>query len=40
MHDTLANRGRVKYDAYTEDEKNNIKQLTDQYLAGEIEDIE
>lgn len=40
MHDTLANRGRVKYDAYTPDEQNNIKQLTNQYLAGEIEDIE
>ena len=40
MHDTLANRGRVKYDAYTPEEQNGIKQLTMQYLNGEIEDIE
>ena len=40
MHDTLANRGRVKYDAYTTEEQNNIKQMTNQYLSGEIDDIE
>ena len=40
MHDTLANRGRVNYDAYTPDQQNNIKQMTMQYLNGEIEDIE
>lgn len=40
MHDTLANRGRVKYDAYTSDEQDNIKKMTTQYLNGELEDIE
>lgn len=40
MHDTLANRGRVKYDAYSPEEQNNIKTITSQYLAGEMEDIE
>lgn len=40
MHDTLANRGRVKYDAYTPEEQNNMKTLTTQYLNGEVEDIE
>ena len=40
MKDTLTNRGRVKYDAYTPDEQNNIRQLTMQYLEGEIDDIE
>lgn len=40
MHDTLANRGRVNYDAYTDQEKDNIQQVTKQYLAGEIDDIE
>lgn len=40
MHDTLANRGRVKYDEYSPHEKANISKLTNQYLNGEIEDIE
>lgn len=40
MHDTLANRGRVKYDAYTPEEQKGIKDLTSQFLAGEVEYIE
>ena len=40
MHDTLANRGRVKYDAYTYEELDGIKQVTMQFLNGEIDDIE
>ena len=40
MHDTLANRGRVNYDAYTPEEQNKIQQVTNQYLTGEIDDIE
>lgn len=40
MHDTLANRGRVKYDEYSDSEKSNISKITMQYLNGETEDIE
>lgn len=40
MHDTLANRGRVNYDRYTNEEMYKIKTLTDQYLTGEIEEVE
>lgn len=40
MHDTLANRGRVNYDNYSNEELFKIKSLTKQYLDGEIEDIE
>jgi kinesin family protein 6/9 len=40
MHDTLANRGRVNYDNYSAQEMHNIETLTNQYLEGEIEDIE
>lgn len=40
MHDTLANRGRVNYDSYSNEEMFKIETLTNQYLEGEIEDIE
>jgi len=40
MHDTLANRGRVNYDTYSPDEIKKVKTLTQQYLIGEIEEIE
>lgn len=40
MHDTLANRGRVKYDEYSAFEKANISTLTNKYLNNEIDDIE
>lgn len=40
MHDTLANRGRVNYDAYSNEEAHKVETLTNQYLEGEIEDIE
>lgn len=40
MHDTLANRGRVNYDSYSNEEIYKIETLTNQYLEGEIEDIE
>ena len=39
MHDTLANRGRVNY-KYSGEELLKIETLTNQYLEGEIEDIE
>ena len=40
MHDTLANRGRVNYDTYSRDELTKVKQITNQYLSGDIEEIE
>lgn len=40
MHDTLANRGRVNYDNYSNEDLFKIKSLTTQFLNGEIEDIE
>jgi kinesin family protein 6/9 len=40
MHDTLTNRGRVNYDAYSLEEQQKIKTLTTQYLEGEIQDID
>ena len=40
MHDTLANRGRVNYGDYSGEEMMQIRTLTNQYLEGEIEDIE
>ena len=40
MHDTLANRGRVKYDEYSLEEKQNISKVTMKYLNGEVEDID
>lgn len=40
MHDTLANRGRINYDTYSASELQNIRTVKDQYLAGEIEEIE
>lgn len=40
MHDTLANRGRVNYDKYSNDEMHNIRTVTNQYLGGEIDQIE
>jgi len=40
MHDTLANRGRVNYDSYSAEEMFKITSLTNQFLGGEIDDIE
>jgi len=40
MHDTLANRGRVNYSSYNNEDLMKIKQVTQQFLNGEIEDIE
>ena len=39
MHDTLANRGRVNYESYSSEEKNNIQTLTMQYLNSDIDEI-
>lgn len=40
MHDTLANRGRVNYDTYSPEELQKVRTLKDQYLSGEVEEIE
>lgn len=40
MHDTLANRGRVNYSTYTPEELQKIKQVKNQFLNGEIDEIE
>lgn len=40
MHDTLANRGRINYGNFSNDDIFKIKTATDQYLSGEVEDIE
>ena len=40
MHDTLANRGRVNYSNYNNEDLMKIKTVTQQFLNGEIEDIE
>jgi kinesin family member 6/9 len=41
MHDTLANRGRVNYDAYTPGQLSSIKETTVNFLeAGQYQEIE
>ena len=40
MHDTLANRGRINYDTYSNEQLFQIQKVTDQYLDGEIDDID
>ena len=39
MHDTLANRGRINYDTYTNEELMKVKTVAHQYMSGEIDDI-
>jgi kinesin family protein 6/9 len=40
MHDALANRGRVNYEAYTDEQKYELQQQIRKFLAGDIDDIE
>ncbi|CDW85408.1 kinesin motor domain-containing protein [Stylonychia lemnae] len=40
MHDTLANKGRVQYDPYTAEQQYEIQKLAQQFMDGEVEDIE
>eukprot|EP00741_Cyanophora_paradoxa_P010149 tig00020510_g9824.t1 len=40
MHDSMANRGRVQYEAYTEEQQHEMQTLVRRYLAGEVEEIE
>lgn len=39
MHDTLANRGRINYAEYSQEEQSGIQKVTQQFLAGERDDI-
>ncbi|CDW82929.1 kinesin motor domain-containing protein [Stylonychia lemnae] len=40
MHDTLKNRGRITYDAYSPDQVVDIQKVTQQYLSGQVEEIQ
>lgn len=40
MHDTLANKGRVQYDAYTPEQQYQVQKQANSFLEGEIEDID
>ena len=40
MHDTLASRSRVQYEAYTEDQRYQLQQTMKKWLANEIEELE
>ncbi len=40
MHDTLANRGRINYDQYSQDQQKQIAQSTYSYLNGDIEEFQ
>ncbi|CAD8210486.1 unnamed protein product [Paramecium pentaurelia] len=40
MHDTLANRGRIQYEPYTPEQQYKQQQIAQQFLNGELEDID
>ena len=40
MHDTLAGRGRVKYDDYSPDEVRALEAKVQDFIAGETEQLE
>lgn len=40
MHDTLANRGRITYEAYTAEQQYEQQKLAKDFLEGKIEDIQ
>jgi kinesin family protein 6/9 len=39
MHDTLANRGRINYATYNQEEQAAMQRITTEFLSGEREDI-
>jgi hypothetical protein len=39
MHDTLKNRGRINYAEYSPDELENVKNVTEEFLKGDRDDI-
>ena len=40
MHDTLASKGRVQYDAYTSEQQYQVQKQAHMFLDGEVEDID
>lgn len=40
MHDTLANKGRVIYDAYTPEQQYEIQKVAASFMDGDLEDVE
>lgn len=40
MHDTLANRGRITYEAYTAEQQYEQQKIAKDFLDGKIEDIQ
>ncbi|OMJ90760.1 hypothetical protein SteCoe_6838 [Stentor coeruleus] len=40
MHDTLANRGRVVYEAYTPEQQYQIQLLAERYLEGDLDEVD
>ncbi len=40
MHDALAGRGQVSYDAYTDEQRHQALELVKKYCAGEVEELE
>jgi len=40
MHDTLANRSNVSYEAYTESQQFDLQQMIRRYISGSLTDIE
>ena len=39
MHDTLANRGRITYGSYSQEEQVGIQKVTTEFLDGNRDDI-
>ncbi len=40
MHDTLANRGRINYDPYSQSQQKEIGESTSKFLQGDIEEFQ
>jgi kinesin family protein 6/9 len=39
MHDTLANRGRINYSSYNQEEQVQIQKITTEFLDGQRDNI-
>jgi len=39
MHDTLANRGRITYTSYSQEEQAQIQKITHEFLEGQRDNI-
>lgn len=40
MHDTLANRGRIVYEAYSSEQQYQIQLIAEKFLDGEVDDVD